>query len=121
MFEFDDEIVDVPRHTDATALASMVPFDVDTCKFVTCHVELYTVKFLEKVQEMIEVFDSHVFNTKVINYETELDGSPFVAPETRSGSHFIVAFGIKVGAKEIIDQDAFFEFQSRSTHHNPYR
>ena len=53
---------------------------------------MYTVKFLEKIQKMIEVFDSHVLNTKVVNYEAELDGLPFVAPETKSGSHFIVNF-----------------------------
>ncbi len=28
------------------------------------------MKFLEKLQEMIEMFDSHVFDTKVVNYET---------------------------------------------------
>ena len=106
MFEFDEEIVDVPRHTDATAPTSIVPFDVDTCKLVTSHFELYTVKLLEKVQEMIEVFNSHIFNTKGIDYEAELDGSPFVAPETRRGSRFVVTFGLKTGAKEIVDQDA---------------
>ena len=94
MFEFDEEIVDVPRHTDATALANIVPLDVNPCKLVTCHVDLYTVKFLEKVQEMIELFNFHVFNTKVVNYEAELDGLPFVAPETRSESRFVVAFGL---------------------------
>ena len=106
MFEFDEEIVDVPRHTDATAPANIVPFDVDTCKLVACHVELYTTKFLEQLQEMIEVFDSHVFDTKVFNNEAELDGMPFVVPETPSGSRFVVAFGLKVGAKETIGQDA---------------
>ncbi len=106
MFEFDEEIVDVPQHTDATVPASIVPFDIDTYKLVTCHVELYSVKFLEKVQKMIEVFDSHIFNTKVINYEVELDGLPYVAPETRCGSCFVVTFSLKVGGKEIIGQDA---------------
>ena len=69
MFEFDEKIVNVPWHTDATAPANMAPFDVDTCKLVVCHVELYTMKFLGQLQEMIEVFDSHIFDTKVINYE----------------------------------------------------
>ncbi len=55
---------------------------------------------------MIEVFDIHVFNTKVIDNEAELDGSPFVAPETRSGSRFVVTFSLEVGAKEILGQDA---------------
>ncbi len=58
--------------------------------------------FLEEVQEMIEVFDTDVFHAKVIDNEVELDGSPFVAPETRSGSRFVVTFGLEAGAKEIV-------------------
>jgi hypothetical protein len=38
------------------------------------------MKFLEEVKEMVEVFNAHVFHTKVINNEAELDGWPFVAP-----------------------------------------
>jgi hypothetical protein len=52
------------------------------------------------------VFDSHIFNTKVVNYEKKLGGLPFVVPETRSGSHFVVAIGLKAGAKEIVGQDS---------------
>jgi hypothetical protein len=105
IFEFDEEIVDVPQHTDATAPVNIVPFYVNTCKLVACHVELYTLKFLKQLQEMIEVFDSHVFNIKVINNEAKLDGMLFVAPETRIRSHFVVAFGLETGAKEIVGQD----------------
>ena len=60
-----------------------VPFDVDTGKLVTCHVELHPVIFLGGVQEMVEVFNTHIFNSKVIDNEADLDGLPFVAPETR--------------------------------------
>ncbi len=80
MFEFDEKIVDVPRHSDAAALASVVPFDVNTSKLVACHVELHPMKFLEEVEEMVEVFNAHIFHTKVINDEAKLDGLPFVAP-----------------------------------------
>jgi hypothetical protein len=81
MFEFDEKVVDVPRHADAAALASVVPFDVDASKLFACHVELHPMTFLEEVEEMVEVvFNAHVFHTKVINDEAELDGSPFVAP-----------------------------------------
>ncbi len=95
MFQFDEEIVNVPRHTDATALANIVPFDVNPCKLVTCHVELHTMKFLAQLQEIIEVFDFHVFDSKVVNYETELDRLPFAVPEPRSECRFVVAFGNK--------------------------
>jgi hypothetical protein len=60
------------------------------------------VKFLEYVQEVVEVFDSDVFYTKVIYDEAELDGTPFVAPETRGGFNFIIAFNEKVGSEEIV-------------------
>ncbi len=80
MFEFDEKVVDVPRHADAAALASVVPLGVNAGKLVSCHVELHPMKFLEEVQEMVEVFNAHVFHTKVIDDEAELDGSPFVAP-----------------------------------------
>ncbi len=80
MFELDEEVVDVPRHADVAASASVVPFDVNAEKFVTCHVELHPMKFLEEVKEMVEVFNTLIFHTKVINDEAELDGLPFVAP-----------------------------------------
>ena len=80
MFEFDEDVVDLPWHADAAGLASVVPFDVNASKLVTCYVELHPMKFLEEVKEMVEVFNTHVFHTKVINDEAELDGSPFVAP-----------------------------------------
>jgi hypothetical protein len=40
------------------------------------------MEFLEDTKEVVEVFKAHVFNTKVIYNMAELDGSPFVAPET---------------------------------------
>jgi hypothetical protein len=47
--------------------------------------------------EVVEVFDSNVFYTKVIYDEAELDGTPFVVPETKGGFSFIVAFSKKAG------------------------
>ncbi len=57
---------------------------------------------------MVEAFNTHIFNTKVIDNEAELDGLPFVALEieTRSGSRFVVTFGLKAVSNEIIGQDA---------------
>ena len=85
-----------------TASICIVPFDSDTRKFIAGHVELDPVEFLENVQEVVEVFDSDVFYTKVIHDEAELDGTPFVAPETRGGFNFIIAFNKKAGSEEIV-------------------
>ncbi len=63
------------------------------------------MKLLEKIKEMVEMFDSNIFNAEVINKETELDGTPSVAPEARGGSRFIVFIGKKVGTKLIIGKD----------------
>ncbi len=67
MFEFDEEDLDVIRHTDATAVTHIVPFDIDSCKFVPCHIALHTMEFLDKIKEIIEMFNSNIFDSKVIN------------------------------------------------------
>ncbi len=79
---------------------------INTRKFISGHVALDPVEFLENVQEVVEVFDSNIFHTKVIYYEAELDGTPFVAPETRGGFNFIIAFSKKAGSEEIVGQNA---------------
>jgi len=106
MLEFNEKGFNVPRHTDATASICIVPFDVDTSELVPCHVVLDSMKFLENIKEVIEVFYSNIFYSKVINNEEELDGTPFVVPEARGGFHFIVTFNKKVGSEKIIGQDA---------------
>ena len=80
----------------------LVPFDMDTRKFIASHAELGPMEFLENVQEVVEVFHSGVFHPKVIHDEAELDRTPFVAPETRGGFNFIIAFSKKAGSEEII-------------------
>jgi len=60
------------------------------------------MEFLENVQEVAEVFDSDVFYAKVIYDEAELDRTPFMAPETRSGFNFTRAFSEKAGLEEIV-------------------
>ncbi len=55
MFEFDEEVLNVIRHTDATAATHIVLFDIDSRKFVPCHIALHTMEFLEKIKEMTEM------------------------------------------------------------------
>ncbi len=40
------------------------------------------MEFLEDIEEVGKVFYAHIFYAKVVDNETELDGSLFVAPET---------------------------------------
>ncbi len=50
MFKLDEQVLNVPWHTDAAAMMCIVPFDVDACELISCHVELDPVEFLENVQ-----------------------------------------------------------------------
>ena len=45
---------------------------------------------------------TNIFNTKIIYYETESDGAPFVAPEARRGERLIVARSIEFLGEDII-------------------
>ncbi len=81
MFELDEKVLDVAGHTDTTPAGCVVPFEVNTRKLVAGHVELDPMELLENIVEMVEVFYPNILLPKAINYETELDGMPFVAPE----------------------------------------
>ncbi len=106
MLKLNEQVFDVPWHADATATICIVPFDMYTCKFISSHVALDPVEFLENIQEVVEVFDSNIFHTNLIYNEAELDGTPFVVPEARGGFSFIIAFSKKAGSEEIVGQNA---------------
>ncbi len=99
MFELDEQIVNVPGHAESTAPARIIPFDGDACQFVASHVELHTMEFLEELQEVVEMLNANVFDTKVIHNKAELKWMPFVVPETWRGSSFVEALGNKAGLK----------------------
>ncbi len=82
MLKFEKQHRYIAWHTDAAAVGRVVPFNVHACKFIASHVVLHAMEFLEDTKEVVEVFRAHVFDTKVVYNEAELDGSPFVAPET---------------------------------------
>ncbi len=63
-------------------MGSLVLFNVHASKLIASHILLHTMEFLEDTKEVVEVFQAQVFNTKVVYNEAELNGSPFVAPET---------------------------------------
>jgi hypothetical protein len=51
MFKLDEKVLDVAGHTDATPAGCIVPFVVNTCKFVASHVELDPMELLENIVE----------------------------------------------------------------------
>ncbi len=105
MFKIDDKVLNIAGHTDTTLAGCVVPFDVNTCKFVAGHVELDHMEVLENIAEMIEVFYHNILNPKVINYETELDGMPFVMPEAWGGFGLVISLSKKAGLEEIIGKN----------------
>jgi hypothetical protein len=74
------------------AFAWIIPFEGDACEFVAGHVELYPMVLFENIEEKFEVLDPHVFHTKIINNEAELDGTPFVIPNSWGGDGFVESF-----------------------------
>ena len=47
--------------------------------------------FLDDVAQVIGMLKANVFNTKVVDNESEHDGSPFVAPTARCGIKLVIA------------------------------
>jgi hypothetical protein len=47
MLELDKQVFDEPGHAEATAFTSIIPFDGDASKFISSHVKLYPMVFLE--------------------------------------------------------------------------
>ena len=52
------------------------------------------------------MFDANIFDTKVINDETELDRTPFMMPEARGRERLIETFFDEARAKKIVGKDA---------------
>ncbi len=84
MLELEKQSNIIARHTDAAVTGCVVPFNVNACKCIAGHAVLHTMEFLEDTKEVVEVFEAHIFKTKIICKKVELDGPPFVAPETKS-------------------------------------
>jgi hypothetical protein len=105
MFELDEKILDVAGQTDTALAGCVVPFDVNTRKFVAGHVELVPMEFLENIAEMVKVFYPNILHPKVVKYETELDGMPFVAPETWGKVGLVISLSKKAGSEEILGKN----------------
>jgi hypothetical protein len=56
MFKLDEKVLNVAGHTYATPAGCIVPFDVNTRKFVAGHVELDPMELLDNIAEIVEVF-----------------------------------------------------------------
>ena len=55
---------------------------------------------------MVEMLNPHVFHSKVIHQEAELDRPPFVFPQTWGGECFVVSFQFQLCPQEVVGQDS---------------
>jgi hypothetical protein len=101
-----EKVLNVARHTDTTLVGYVVPFDINTRKFVSGHVELDPMKLLENIEEMVEVLYPNILHPKVINYETELDRTPFVVPKAWGVFGLVISLSKKAGLEEIVGDNA---------------
>ncbi len=99
MRELGEYVVNVSRDAESAAPVVVVPLDGDASTFVAGHVELDAVVFLEEINKEVKMLNAHIFNAKVVGYEAELKGTPFVAPEARCRCCFIKAFGNQTGVE----------------------
>jgi hypothetical protein len=64
------------------------------------------MELLENIAEMVEVFYPNILHPKVINYEAELEGMPFVVPEAWGGFGLVISSGKMAGLEEILGKNA---------------
>ena len=56
----------------------------------------------QELEEVVEVLNAHILNTKIIHDEAKLYRMPLVSPKTRSGVGFVVALFFQSTAEEIV-------------------
>ena len=95
MVIFGEHGVDVVFHGEATGALGVVPGEVDACVEVALSVFGEVVEFLDGVSEVVSVVVANVFDSEVVYYEGEHDGSPFVPPEPWSTLALIVTLLVK--------------------------
>ena len=96
----------VPWHGDADPTPSVVPRNSEAK--VSCPVPVLgsLVELVQRLQEVVGMFPSDVFDSKVINTEGKRDWSPVVLPKTWCNGALMVAFCNKTFFKELLCNDA---------------
>ena len=103
---FGEHCVDVVFHGETTGALGVVPGEVDACVEVALPVFGEVVEFFDGVSEVVSVVVANVFDSEVVYYEGEHDGSPPVSPETWCAFALVVALFVKTFGKEFLRQDA---------------
>ena len=82
----------------------IVPIQVNVCKFLTLPILGYVMILFKNTFQVISVLLYHIFNSKIINYEHNLYGAPFVTPQSWSCGYFIVVCILQSFSEKVLSQ-----------------
>ena len=91
MIPLESEVGNVFVHDEATGALGVVPLEIDAGVKVTLPVFSDVILFFEGISKVVDMAVANIFNTKVVDYESEEDRALFVAPNTRSGGALVVS------------------------------
>ena len=102
MLELCEGFGDISWHGEVNLSLGVVPVKGDASVMRAGPVCGDLVVFSEDLEEMLRVFFSAVFDTKIVRHKGELDGMPFVGPESRDELTLAVAMLVEVFFEEFI-------------------
>ena len=91
MVIFEEEGCNIFLHGELTGSLGVVPGKVDAGVKIAAPVFGDVVVFLDDVAQVMGMLEANVFDTEVVDDESEHDGSPFVAPKARCGIKLVIA------------------------------
>ncbi len=95
MVIFDEKIVDVVTHGQATCSLIVVPGQINAGEFRTGPVRSNRVVLLEYLKEVIRMALVNKLNSEVINDENKGDGAPLVSPKSRCCVRLEITEGVE--------------------------
>ena len=84
------EVDKVVIHGKATCAIGLVPFYIDASVQISLPIFSDVIVIFEGISKVTGMAVANIFNTKVVNDESEEDRAPFVAPNTGSGGALVV-------------------------------
>ena len=84
----------------------IVQIQVNACKFLTLPILGYVMMLFKNTFQVIRVLLSHIFKSKIINYEHKVYGAPFVMSQAWSCGCFIVVCILQSCSDQVVIQFA---------------
>ena len=102
MVVFDKEGVNVVIHGEATGAHGVVPDQVNAGIEVALPVLGEVVVLFDDVTKVVGMLDANIFDAKVVDDESEHDGSPFEPPEAGGGIKLVVSCRVEAFFEEFV-------------------